>query len=385
MEAQQEEIYAEMNRRNSTVAPHTYDATEEPTKNCIAAWTGGSWHLEVAYSRLINRLQTLAGDYLTFFWPERAADSDHGILHQTLLQVVGFDRFDGLEMATIPIIIDAAASLLGRHAFPLTVAYRGLVWTPTGLALAGYTADFDRLCSLRDKLGSLHGAAVPYKNNIVHATIARWHTQPPPQILALLRNEVVYWSETVFGHLTIRSWTVGICTLLMHPVDRYDRCTVRVPLLVYHRGNSSEVPTVENNPNSLSTAVAARKHVELDIWLQPGGVLFVGHDGPDTLVSWSWLKEMAPRALIHCKDGATFVGLKRWFGERGIAADLFYHTTEDYALSTGGKIIVYPGRQLFEGCLDMMPELCGRTPLGNDDVMCGEICSDKLPLKVYDT
>lgn len=370
----QESIYAEMNRRNAVAAPKILDVRAEPTTNCIAAWTGGAWHLTSAYRRLIGRLTTLAGEYMTFYWPEKVCSSEHGTLHQTLLQIVGFDAFDSLRHPVLPTIMDAAAAIIRVHGFPLSVEYRGLVWTPTGLAIAGYTADYARLMNLRDLLASVHGAAVPYKNDIVHATICRWTRQPPSELLVALRDEVARWQEAVFGHLVVRSWTVGVATLLMRPVDRYDRCTINVPLRIYHRGNSRRAPAVENDPVRLSTIVAAGGHVEVDVWLHEG-VVFVGHDAPATVVDWSWLVDIASRALIHCKDGATFVGLRTWFAERGIEADLFYHTTEDYALSTGGKIIVYPGQPLFPNCLSMMPESVGREATGEP---CAEICSDKF-------
>jgi hypothetical protein len=371
----QEQIYAEMNRRNEVAAPQPFDVATEPTTCCLAAWTGGAWYLKTAYRRLMDRLTTLVGDYMTFYWPEGSAYLNHGILHQTLLQLVGFRSFDALRSEVLPTIMDAAAAIIKTHAFPLSVEYRGLVWTPTGLAIAGYTADYDRLMNLRDLLDSVHGAAVPYKNDIVHATIGRWIRVPPPHLLVQLRDEVARWQEAVFGHLVVRSWTVGAATLLMRPVDRHDYTTIRVPLHIYHRGNSRGAPDTENDPNCLSTIVAAGRHVEVDVWLRDGAV-FVGHDAPTHIVAWDWLVALAPRALIHCKDGATFVGLRTWFAERGLEADLFYHTTEDYALSTGGKIIVYPGRPLFPNCLSMMPESIGRKPLAEP---CAEICSDILP------
>ncbi len=383
METQQETIYAEMNARNATAAPQIYYTAAEPSTNCIAAWTGGAWHLTAAYRRLMSRLINLAGEYMSFYWPEGAIKYENGsrmscelgVLHQTLLQIVGFGAFDSLRPEVIPTIMDGAAIIIKSHAFPLSVEYRGLVWTPTGLAIAGYTADYARLMNLRDLLASVHGASVPYKNDIIHATIGRWTRVPPSDLLVALRDEVSRWQEAVFGSLVVRSWTISAATLLMRPGDRYDRCTVSVPLHIYHRGNSRGAPTVENNPRHLSTLVGAGHHVEVDVWIRDG-VFCVGHDRPEHPVSLSWLEALAPRALIHCKDGATFVGLRAMFAERGIAADLFYHTTEDYALSTGGKIIVYPGKEVFPNCLSMMPESVNRDPIAET---CAEICSDKLP------
>ncbi len=371
----QEAIYASMNRRNEVAAPRPLDSDKEPTDCCIAAWTGAAWTLTPAYRRLIGRLSALIGEYMTFYWPEGAATPNDGILHQTLLQIVGFGAFDEIRREVIPTIMDAAASVIKAHGFPLTVTYRGLVWTPTGLALAGYTPDYDRLMNLRDLLGSVHGAAVPYKNDIVHATLGRWTKVPPGDLLVSVRDEVARWQEAVFGSLAIRSWTVGAATLLMRPVDRFDHATIRMPLHIHHRGNTAAAPAVENAPKHLSTLAAEGRHVEVDVWLTADG-LFVGHDGPSVRVDFEWLMALAPHALIHCKDGATFAGLRTWFAERGLEADLFYHTTEDYALSTGGKIIVYPGRPLLPNCLSMMPESVGRDPMAEP---CAEICSDKLP------
>lgn len=370
----QERIYAEMNYRNASLHPQLYNTLTESTDCCIAAWSGGFWRLMPAYQRLIERLRYTAGDYLTFYWPQDAASENDGILHQTLLQIVGFNTFNTLHKNTIPVIMNGAAEIIRKYPLPLTVEYRGLVWTATGLALAGYTQDYLPLLELRERLGSLYGAAVPYKNDIVHATCARWKAQPPADVLFALRQEVMRWSEATFGTIQISSWTIGTCTLLMRPSDRYDFTTVKCPLHILHRGNSLNNPAVENSPEKLLELVRTNHHVELDIWSR-SGKLFLGHDGPEIEVSYDWLLNVISRALIHCKDGRTFRDLRTWFAERAIAANLFYHTTEDYALSTNDWVITYPGKTTFRGFLSMMPESASKDPLAED---CFAVCSDKL-------
>jgi hypothetical protein len=368
------QIYSEMNTRNGTAAPRPYDSSSESSDCCISAWSGEHWSLLPAYRRLIEHLGAIAGDYFTFYWPEEAAGPADGILHQTLLQIVGFDTFDRLNRHTVPTIMEGAATIIRAYPLPLKVEYRGLVWTTSGLALAGYTDDYDRLLELRGRLGSIHGSPVPYKNDIVHATCARWKAEPPADVLFAVRQEVERWSEATFGSIMISDWTIGTCTLLMRPGDRHDYTTVRCPLRVYHRGNSARDLSVENNPKKLLELVRRGRHIELDIWTV-GNKLFVGHDRPDVEVTYDWLLAVEPRALIHCKDGRTFSVLRRYFACRGIAANLFYHTSEDYALSTGGWVITYPGKPVFGEFLSMMPETAGRNP---NMEAAAIICSDKL-------
>ena len=343
----------------------------------IGAWSGNTWSLLPTYRRLIDRLKSIAGDYLIVYWPEEAANSDDGILHQELSTIVDTDAFDSINRHTMPTIMDGAVALIRAYPLHINIEYRGLVLTQSGISMVGYSMDTARLVELRHRLASLYRSTEANPNNIINATCACWKAMPPDDILLKIRQESRHWSESVFGSITISEWTVGTSTLHMRPSERYDYKTVRCPLIVHHRGNSLSNLTVENNPIDLKKLVHAGHYIELDVWTR-GEKIFVGHDRPDVEVTYDWLLKVADRAFIHCKDGITFSRLKRWFGARGIATNLFYHTHEDYALSTGGWVITYPGKQTFKEFLSMMPESAGRVPSGE---ACAAICSDKLTLR----
>ena len=84
--------------------------------------------------------------------------------------------------------------------------------------------------------------------------------------------------------------------------------------------------------------------------------------------------------LIHAKDGETFARLLKYCRERGFNNEIFYHTSEDYVLSTRGNIIAYPGKELYSGSFCMMPESMGRNITDIEQKNIGQICSDSLKL-----
>jgi hypothetical protein len=52
---------------------------------------------------------------------------------------------------------------------------------------------------------------------------------------------------------------------------------------------------------------------------------------------------------------------------------IFYHTDEDFALTTTGETIILPGLPDMEGWTYMMPEMANMIP-----TVAGKICSDYL-------
>ena len=82
--------------------------------------------------------------------------------------------------------------------------------------------------------------------------------------------------------------------------------------------------------------------------------------------------------LIHAKNGETFGKLLKYCRERGFNNEIFYHTTEDYVLTTRGNIIAYPGEILYDDNLCMMPESMGRNLSEEEKNNIIEICSDSL-------
>lgn len=379
----QEAIYTQMNTKNREAAIQLYNVATEPCDFCIATYSLGQWHLLEAFRRFHAWLDDIFGaekdDYITTYVPNGAAGAEHGILHQTLLQVVSFQDFSSVSEQQQVEVVNCIKETLETDGFGTTITYRGLVFTSTGMALCGYSPDYARIMQLREHIERrLRDCGlpchIPYLNDILHSTVFRWKKPPTEAARKRLLEEAARWSEAVFGHIQIAKYTVGFGTLLMRDTDRRDFVSVSTPLQLHHRGNSRHQPHVENDPARIEQLVGAGRHVEIDIWYTSNG-LFLGHDAPIYPVTIDWICNRKEYLLIHCKDGATFSWLSDLNGEHGYELNLFYHTDEDYVLSSRGWIIAYPGKPLYPNCLNMMPEMMGCVALDTDYFA---ICSDLL-------
>ena len=86
--------------------------------------------------------------------------------------------------------------------------------------------------------------------------------------------------------------------------------------------------------------------------------------------------------LIHAKDGNTFSTITRYCNERGYPNEIFYHTTEDYILTSKGNIIVFPGKEILPASICMMPENAGREYSVEEQMNMSGICSDNIVVNV---
>ena len=111
--------------------------------------------------------------------------------------------------------------------------------------------------------------------------------------------------------------------------------------LISHRGNvSGPNPERENTPSYLLEALALGVDIEVDIWVMDSKI-YLGHDGPDTLIEESFIESIKDRAWYHCKNLEALV----LFNNIGsIDYCYFWHQTDDYTLTSGGHIWVYPGK-----------------------------------------
>lgn len=73
---------------------------------------------------------------------------------------------------------------------------------------------------------------------------------------------------------------------------------------------------------------------EIDVW-SVGDRLFLGHDGPKEEISITTLSFYKDRLWVHCKNIDALYRLQT-------ICNCFYHTDEDYALTTKGYVWKYP-------------------------------------------
>ena len=122
-------------------------------------------------------------------------------------------------------------------------------------------------------------------------------------------------------------------------------------ILIAHRGNTNGPnPERENKPSYILKALEAGFDVEVDVWYMPGGTWMLGHDGPEHSVDFTFLLQTG--LWIHCKDYNT---LQRMC-EMDRNLHYFYHTDEDYVLTSRNIIWAYPDRPGSHGTICVMPE-----------------------------
>ena len=382
-----ENIYEEMYARNRPV--NLYDINYDinlDTSNiyCYAIYGLGSWHLQPSWLRLNKYIREIIQDSIGCFYSVHPILNE-GILHQTLLQFISFANSSKYSQDEIKKSLDECYRIIKEKGKYLQVTYRGLVWTKIGLALRGYpntSKDYEYIMSIRDEIEcSLKEKGlpcdIPYKNNILHSTFLRWKSPPSQEVIDKLNATIYKWDECVFGEIRISEWTIGKASWKMLDSEREDTHTIRVPKILLHRGNNDLDNLPENSPDTIYKRNDEGYSVECDIWFQEDK-WYLGHDIPEYKIQNIEVFLAKRSNLIHAKNGKTFAKLLKYCRERGFNNEIFYHTTEDYVLTTRGNIIAYPGEILYDNNLCMMPESIGRNISEQEKNNIVEICSDSL-------
>lgn len=137
--------------------------------------------------------------------------------------------------------------------------------------------------------------------------------------------------------------------------------------LVSHRGNiTGKQPELENTPLYIREAVDQGYDVEIDVWADGRGTLYLGHDGPETQTNVDFLK--SGPYVIHAKNSLAIEPLQfhnlHWF----------WHDTDDYTLTSHGWVWAYPNKtSAGKQCVAVLPEI-HNTPI---DGFWG-VCSDYI-------
>lgn len=371
-----EQRYNDMNQRNIWYKT-TPKINEDLSKGrCLAAYTLGDWYLQPSFQRLYIKLKEIVGDSACLYRP--VPYQHEGLLHQTLLQFVKFDSHPHAPEMELK-AMETVAEVLAQSEVAPWIIFRGLVWTSTGLAIAGYCEDEDRIMKVREHIevalkNQQLPCDIPYKNDILHSTVLRWIKKPDSMMLLKLEKEVERWSECVLGELRVKQWLVGRASWRMKEEEREDFFAVPVRQHICHRGNiAGSVKELENNFGVLIQRSIQGYQVEVDVWYHEKN-LWLGHDRPEYKITMEWLAA-DKRRLIHAKNGKTFEYLLHEAGKKALDLHIFYHTEEDYVLTNKGLVICYPGQPLLEGSLCMMPERANYTE--EDLRKSFSVCSDR--------
>jgi len=365
--------YAEMTSRNSKTSH--WSCIGKDDKQCLAISTLGDWYLDpYSWSRFQQWLTPLKGSSVLY---TPRPEGEQGQLHWTLQQCQPFTS----EPSTLTDIDFTPLNPVFEELRGLTIVYRGLSVTTSGLVLRGFPANerqYQGILRARRMLPSIFEQMgleykEPYANTICHATVLRWRDTPTLQQLQYMSETIHMWDECVLAQLKPRNWIIGHLTLRVRSNDSAFLHRFHTPRHIAHRGLlRGPDSTLENTVQQLESNASAGIISECDIWFNDGG-FWLGHDTPEYPISYEWICNMKDVILIHAKDLRSFHELKRLRDEEGIDLHIFYHTDEDVVMTTHGDCIVYPGLPVLNGWISMMPE---RTPLIKIKDYALAICSD---------
>jgi len=139
-------------------------------------------------------------------------------------------------------------------------------------------------------------------------------------------------------------------------------------IYISHRGNiNGRNPERENDPRYVAEALMNGYDVEVDLWVVEGKML-LGHDDPQYGISRRFL--INPFLWLHAKNPFAF----ELIVENNLRG--FYHTEEDFVLTTKGHIWTYPGKRLLKNSIAVLPETVSYSL--EDLKRCSAICSDNV-------
>lgn len=347
-----DKVYEEMTERWRS-QPWSWEA-DLVRRKCLAIFSLGGWKLEPrVWGRLVRWLEPLAGAGIIYKVRPRAGE---GQLHFTFHQLTRF--YEGGKFETS--IGDEQLREFMKELEGFQITYRGLVLTPTGIALRGFPSSYEKLMKLRERIREIYPEFdPPYINDICHATLFRWTSAPTEEQRAYVLAGLERWEEAVVGSQRPCRWELGTCSLSMleGTFERHAGCWVATR--VAHRGLlDGPSSQLENQPARILEQLNAGKEVECDVW-KVGERWFLGHDEPATEISIEdFLKD---GSWIHAKNWEAFKELyeRRW--KDGVDVRFFWHTEEDWVFTSSGEVISYPGCEVLEEGCNMMPERGGKS------------------------
>jgi hypothetical protein len=118
-------------------------------------------------------------------------------------------------------------------------------------------------------------------------------------------------------------------------------------ILISHRGNIEGPDSNENHPSYILNALDKNYAVEIDVWLKDG-LFYLGHDTPDYKINDDFLKHN--NLWCHAKNIDALYALLK------LNTNCFYHNNDDAVLTSLGFIWTYPGKQITNMSIAVLPE-----------------------------
>lgn len=135
--------------------------------------------------------------------------------------------------------------------------------------------------------------------------------------------------------------------------------------LISHRGNiNGPNSDRENSPDYILEAIFSGYDVEIDVWFD-NNAFILGHDSPQYEVSKEFL--IQKDLWIHCKNINVLSKLIKYS-----ECNCFFHDSDDVVLTSKNYLWTYPGRQLYDNSICVLPELSEQCNISN----VAGVCSD---------
>jgi hypothetical protein len=146
-------------------------------------------------------------------------------------------------------------------------------------------------------------------------------------------------------------------------------------IYIAHRGLfSGPDKEKENHPDQIDLALSKGYDCEVDLWYVDGK-LWLGHDGPSYQIDEDYLEERQWVLWIHAKNLAAL----HWLSDTPY--NYFWHQNDDFTLTSLSHIWTYPGKELTEVSISVMPEWKHTlSELKEYEPDCYGICSDFVEL-----
>ena len=133
-------------------------------------------------------------------------------------------------------------------------------------------------------------------------------------------------------------------------------------IYISHRGNlNGPKPKWENDPDYIRKTLDKGFDVEIDVWYENSS-FYLGHDEPTHKIDVGFLKKNG--LWCHAKD-VNVLNIMLSYSD----IHCFWHQEDDVTLTSRGFFWTYPGKQLTEKSICVLPEK-------KLDIEVAGVCSD---------
>lgn len=138
--------------------------------------------------------------------------------------------------------------------------------------------------------------------------------------------------------------------------------------LISHRGNINGKNKLENKPSYIIESINMGFDVEVDIWFVDNN-FYLGHDKPIYHIDVGFIYQYDKNIWFHCKNINSLYELNKMN-----ISKYFWHQNDDFSLTSNGFIWTYPGKELTNKSIAVLPELSDYNR--NETNKIYGICSD---------